>query len=107
MITLLFCRIIVPTVEADVTHGVHVRFQGHPLPALSHLPGQRPMIAIPSINASDGLDPFDRMQPPIQGFFQNKSVDHACTSPRVIMVKNDAPSQRTCLFYGDHQPHTT
>ena len=59
MITLLVCRIIVPTVEADVTHGVHVRFQGHPLPAFSHLPGQRPMIAIPSINASDGLDPFD------------------------------------------------
>ena len=35
------------------------------------------MIAIPSINASDGLDPFDRVQLPIQGFFQNKRIDHA------------------------------
>ena len=35
------------------------------------------MMAIPNINASDGLDPFDRMQLPIQGFFQNKRIDHA------------------------------
>ena len=35
------------------------------------------MITIPSIDASDDLDPFDLMQPQIQGFFQNKRIDHA------------------------------
>ena len=35
------------------------------------------MIPIPSIDAADGVDPFDRVQPPIQGFLKNKRIDHA------------------------------
>ena len=35
------------------------------------------MIPIPSIIASDGLDAFDGMQPPIKRFFQNERIDHA------------------------------
>ena len=35
------------------------------------------MIPIPSIDASDRVDPFDRVQTPIQGFLKNKRINHA------------------------------
>ena len=59
------------------THRVHVRFEGYPVFVLRYLSGQQLMIPIPSINATDGVDPFDGVQPPIQGFLQNKRINHA------------------------------
>ena len=49
--------------------GVHVGFKGDPVLVLRHLSGQQPMLPIPSIDASDHVDLFDRVQLPIQGFF--------------------------------------
>ena len=58
------------------------------------------MLPIPSIDASDHVDLFDRVQLPIQRFFWNKRINHELHIARVIMMIHQMtiPRDPTRLF---------